>query len=201
MTKVRTIELPGALPLTIHESGERGDDGHAVLVLHAGSGPRTIAGFSESLSQHAYVITPTHPGFDGTPRPDGLDTVADLASAYLDLLDALDLTGVTVIGNSVGGWIASEMALRDNHGRISALVLINAVGIHARKQENRVVDVRTINPADLGKLSSPTRRSGLTSPRSPTSSARPRPPTSRRWRSTAASTSSSTRSCAPACTG
>jgi len=153
MTKVRTIELPGALPLTIHESGERGDDGHAVLVLHAGSGPRTIAGFSESLSQHAYVITPTHPGFDGTPRPDGLDTVADLASAYMDLLDALDLTGVTVIGNSVGGWIASEMALRDNHGRISALVLINAVGIHARKQENRVVDVRTINPADLGKLS------------------------------------------------
>lgn len=153
MTQVRTIELPGALSLTIHESGERTDGGKTVLVLHAGSGPRTIAGFSEALSQHAYVITPTHPGFDGAPRPDGFDSVVDLATAYLDLLDTLDLSDVTVVGNSVGGWIASEMALRDNHHRIGALVLINAVGIHAYKQENRIVDVRTINPADLGKLS------------------------------------------------
>jgi len=152
MTKLRTLELPGALPLTIQEFGEN-TDGTAVLVLHAGSGPRTVTGFCETLSQHAYVIAPTHPGFEGTPRPDGFDSVGDLATAYLDLLDALDLRTVMVIGNSVGGWIASEMALRDNHGRIGSLVLINAVGIHAYKPENRVVDVRTINPADIGKLS------------------------------------------------
>jgi pimeloyl-ACP methyl ester carboxylesterase len=152
MTKIRTIELPGALPLTVHEAGER-TEGTAVLVLHAGSGPRTIAGFAEALSQYAYVVTPTHPGFDGTPRPDAFDSVADLATAYLDLLDALELTRVTVIGNSVGGWIAAEMALRDNQQRIGGLVLVNAVGIHARKQENRVVDVRTLDPLDLSRLS------------------------------------------------
>ncbi|MBR7838955.1 alpha/beta hydrolase [Actinospica durhamensis] len=150
--KSRTIELPGGLPLTIQEFGEN-TEGTAVLVLHAGSGPRTVAGFSAALSEHVYVITPIHPGFDGTARPDGFDSVADLATAYLDLLDALDLTGVMVVGNSVGGWIASEMALRDNHRRIGSLVLVNAVGIHAYKQENRVVDVRTLDPADLGKLS------------------------------------------------
>ncbi len=43
-----------------------------------------------------------------------------------------------VVGNSIGGWIAAEMALRDNHGRIGALTLLNAVGIHAH-MENRVV--------------------------------------------------------------
>lgn len=150
--KTRTIELPGGLPLTIAEFGEN-TEGTAVLMLHAGSGPRTMAGISAALSQHVYVITPTHPGFDGTPRPEHVDSIADLATAYLDLIDALDLTGVMVIGNSVGGWIASEMALRDNHQRIGAVVLINAVGIHAHREENHIVDVRTINPADIGKLS------------------------------------------------
>jgi pimeloyl-ACP methyl ester carboxylesterase len=150
--RVRTIELPGGLELTIQEFGEN-TEGTAVLMLHGGAGPRTMAGFSAAMSEHVYVITPTHPGFDGTPRPQSADSVADLATAYLDLLDALDLTTVMVIGNSVGGWIASEMALRDNHHRLGALVLLNAVGIHAYRKENQVLDVRTINPAEIGKLS------------------------------------------------
>jgi pimeloyl-ACP methyl ester carboxylesterase len=58
-----------------------------------------------------------------------------------------------VIGNSVGGWIAAEMALRDNQGRIGALALMNAVGIHAHMVENRVVDPRTMAPADISQLS------------------------------------------------
>jgi len=151
-SNIRTIELPHGLPLSIQEFGDN-TEGTAVLVLHAGSGSRTITGFSAALSKHVYVITPTHPGFDGTPRPDGFDSVADLATAYLDLLDALDLKSVMVIGNSVGGWIASEMALRDNHGRIGAVVLMNACGIHAVREENRIIDVRGINPADIGKFS------------------------------------------------
>lgn len=150
--RIRTIDLAGGLPLTIQEFGEN-TEGTAVLMLHAGSGPRTMAGISAALSEHVHVILPTHPGFDGTLRPDRLDSVADLATAYLDLLDALDLKTVMVIGNSVGGWIASEMAVRDNHQRIGAVVLINACGIHAFKEENRIIDVRTINPADIGKLS------------------------------------------------
>jgi pimeloyl-ACP methyl ester carboxylesterase len=148
----RTIELSNGLPLTIQEYGEN-TEGTGVLVLHAGSGPRTITGFSAALSEHVHVITPTYPGFEGTPRPDWFDSVADLATAYLDLLDTLNLSNVMVIGNSVGGWIASEMALRDNHKRIAAVVLMNACGIHAVREENRIVDVRKINPADIGKLS------------------------------------------------
>ncbi|HWG28269.1 alpha/beta hydrolase [Actinospica sp.] len=151
-TNIRTIELPGGLSVTIQEFGEN-TEGTGVLMLHGGAGPRTMAGFSAAMSEHAYVITPTHPGFDGTPRPEWADSIADLASAYLDLLDVLDLTTVMVIGNSIGGWIASEMALRDNRGRLGAVVLVNAVGIHAYRKENQVVDVRTIDLADLGKLS------------------------------------------------
>ncbi|MGQ4479580.1 alpha/beta fold hydrolase [Streptomyces sp. SAS_276] len=148
----RTVALPGGLSVTVQEFGEN-TEGTGVLVLHGGAGPRTVAGFSAALSEHVYVVAPTHPGFDGTPRPDGFDSVADLAIAYLDLLDALDIKDVMVIGNSVGGWIAAEMALRDNKGRIGALTLLNAVGIHAHMVENRVVDPRTMAPADISQLS------------------------------------------------
>ncbi|MGW0835799.1 alpha/beta fold hydrolase [Streptomyces prunicolor] len=151
-TSPRTVTLPGGLTVTVQEFGEN-TEGTGVLVLHGGAGPRTVTGLASALSEHAYVVTPTHPGFDGTPRPEHFDTVADLAVAYLDLLDTLDLKGVMVIGNSIGGWIAAEMALRDNQNRIGALTLLNAVGIHAHMAENRVVDPRTMAPSDISQLS------------------------------------------------
>jgi len=51
-----------------------------------------------------------------------------LALAYTYLLDELDLTGVTVIGNSVGGWIAAEMAIHASP-RVSRVVLVDAGGL------------------------------------------------------------------------
>ncbi|MFE3827107.1 alpha/beta fold hydrolase [Streptomyces sp. NPDC059092] len=148
----RTVDLAHGLSVTIDEYGAEAD-GTCVLLLHGGAGPRTMTGLATALSDHVHAISPTHPGFDGTPRPDWCDSVADLAVAYLDLLDTLDLTGVMVIGNSVGGWIAAEMALRDTKGRIGALTLLNAVGIHAHMKANQVVDPRTMAPAEVAKLS------------------------------------------------
>jgi len=57
-----------------------------------------------------------------------------------------------VIGNSFGGWIAAEMALRDTRGRIGALTLLNALGVQPGN-ENDIIDPRTLAPADIGKLS------------------------------------------------
>ncbi|MER5347655.1 alpha/beta hydrolase [Streptomyces mirabilis] len=139
----RTVDLPGGLSVTIQEFGEN-TEGTGVLMLHGGAGPRSMSGFAAGMSQHAYVVVPTHPGFDGSPRPESTDTVADLATAYLDLLDALDLRGVMVAGNSVGGWIAAEMALRDNAARISCLTLLASTGIAPEPP------LQLANPADLG---------------------------------------------------
>jgi pimeloyl-ACP methyl ester carboxylesterase len=96
-------------------------------------------------------VTPTHPGFDGTPRPPWADSTADLADAYLDLLDALGLRTVMVIGNSVGGWIASEMALRDIHGQVGSLVLLNAIGIRPDSPD-QMTDIRGLAPAEISRL-------------------------------------------------
>ncbi|GAA3141768.1 alpha/beta fold hydrolase [Streptomyces echinatus] len=101
-----------------------------VLVLHGGGGPATVAGLAQHFSSaEAPTLAPVHPGWDGTPRPDWCTGIDDLALTYLHLLEDSDLTDVVVVGSSLGGWVAAEMAVRDNARRIGRLVLIDAVGI------------------------------------------------------------------------
>lgn len=147
---VRTIALPGDLTLTIDELGTPAD-GVGALVLHGGAGPRSVAGLAAALGASGYVVVPTHPGFDGTPRPDSVDSVADLATAYLDLIDALGLTEVTVYGSSIGGWIASEMAVRDNRRVLRELVLLGATGIQPRAGLD-IADPAKVGPVRTGEL-------------------------------------------------
>ncbi|WP_063040154.1 alpha/beta fold hydrolase [Nocardia pseudovaccinii] len=110
-------------PLTIAESGS----GPTVLVLHGGAGPASVAGIAEHLSRSSHVIAPTHPGWNGTPLT--FDSIGDLSRAYLDLLHDRDLQDVLVVGSSIGGWIAAEMAVHDHDRRIGGLVLIDATGV------------------------------------------------------------------------
>jgi pimeloyl-ACP methyl ester carboxylesterase len=107
-------------------AGDGGRD--QFLLLHGGGGP--VTGFGELLAAErpARVISPYHPGFGGSPRPEALTTVGELAALYAELIDQLGLDDVTVVGNSIGGWIAAEMALLKSP-RISRIILVNAVGI------------------------------------------------------------------------
>lgn len=128
-----TIILPHDLPLTLAESG----NGRPVLVLHGGGGPFTVANLVDHLATSMHAITPTHPGWNGTSRPDWLASIPDLAQAYMDFLDARQLWNVLVIGSSLGGWLGAEMAVRDTAGRLSGLILIDAVGIEVAGQPIR----------------------------------------------------------------
>jgi len=96
------------------------------------------------------VITPVHPGFGGTDRPDDLTDMRGLALLYLNLLDDLDLHDVTIVGNSMGGWIAAEMGARGSD-RIGKIVLVDAVGLEVKDEP--VVDIFPLTPAELAKLS------------------------------------------------
>jgi pimeloyl-ACP methyl ester carboxylesterase len=151
----RTIDLGNHLQVTFDQrGGTDSSDGRAILLLHGGAGPRSMAGLAGALAEHAPapIVTPTHPGFDGTPRVPWLDSAADLADVYLDLLEELGYDEVMVIGNSIGGWIAAEMALRDIQGRVKSLVLLNANGIRPDSAD-QVTDIRGLSPQAIGKLS------------------------------------------------
>lgn len=133
--------------LTVAESGA----GRPVLLLHGGGGPFTVAGLGAHLAEAAHVLTPTHPGWNGTPRPAWLDGVADLAATYLRLLRERGLRDVVVVGSSLGGWTAAEMALGDDEGLIGGLVLINAVGV--RVESEPVADFYALSPREVAEHS------------------------------------------------
>src|SRR5579864_7479432 len=135
------------LTLRIDERGS----GRPMLLLHGGGGPQTMLGLASALSERAYVLTPTHPGFGGEPRPEWFDSIDDLAFAYLDLLERLDLRDVLVIGSSMGGWIASAMALLDTRHLLSGIVLVDAGGIQV--EGHPIADVSSLTPDQLSALS------------------------------------------------
>lgn len=122
------------------------------LLLHGGGGPATMTGFADLLAQrtHSRVLTPTHPGFAGTPRVPGVDSTRALAAAYVGMLDELGLSDVTVLGNSFGGWLAAEIALLGSP-RVSGAVIVDGIGIEV--EGHPVTSVAGLAPADLQKLS------------------------------------------------
>src|SRR5215470_10542621 len=91
----------------------RGGAGQPLVILHGASGAGTWLPFMRSLADSYDVIVPEHPGFGVSDTPDWLDTIHDLAYFYLDFLAALDLDRVHLVGVSLGGWIAAEIAIRD----------------------------------------------------------------------------------------
>jgi len=108
----------------------RGGAGEPLVFLHGAGGHTGWMPFLEELSGRFQVFAPEHPGFGQSDDPPWLDEVADLAYFHLDLLEALGLERVHLIGTSLGGWVAAEMAVRST-ARLASLTLVGAVGILA----------------------------------------------------------------------
>lgn len=149
-TKTSGVSVPviGTVPVTYTDRGE----GPPVLLLHGGGGPLTVNPFADRLAAErpVRVLVPVHPGFAGTPRPSGLTTNKGIASLYKELLADLDLSDVTVVGNSMGGWIASELALQSG-ARLSRLALVDAVGI--RVDAHPIANFYSMTPRQVSEAS------------------------------------------------
>jgi len=111
--------------------GPEGAGAQPLVFLHGAGGHTGWMAFLEELSQRFAVYAPEHPGFGQSDDPPWLDGVGDLAYFYLDFLKALGLERVHLVGTSLGGWIAAEMAVRDT-ARLASLTLVGAVGITAQ---------------------------------------------------------------------
>lgn len=123
----------------------RGGAGAPLLFLHGAGGAPAWLPFMEALSEDFDVIVPEHPGFGGSDTPDWLDNVGDLAYFYLDLLDHFGLRGVNLVGQSLGGWIAAELAVR-NDTKLNSLTLSAAAGIYVKGVPR--TDIFMLSPED-----------------------------------------------------
>ena len=140
---------------TIHsvqlEVFDRGQ-GRPILLLHEEDGLNPHVPFLSLLAEHGHVIAPSHPGFGHSPDSTFIDTVDDLSYLYLDLLAERNLRDVMVIGCSLGGWIAAEMAVKSTE-RIAKLILIAPVGIKVGDRETRdIPDIFALSPAEVTRL-------------------------------------------------
>jgi len=137
-----------ASPFTeISETGT----GRPVLLLHGGGGPFTVALLAQHLGETTYVIAPTHPGFNGTTRDESLTNVRSLADAYAHYLIEHDLRDVIVVGSSVGGWLAAELALGSAADRLAGIVIINGLGTEVEGHPIR--DISKMTPAEFAPFS------------------------------------------------
>jgi pimeloyl-ACP methyl ester carboxylesterase len=110
-------------------SVKRAGKGAPMLFLHGAGGAARWAPFMADLAERYELIVPEHPGFGQSDSPPWLDNVGDLAYFYLDFLERQKLDKVHLVGTSLGGWIAAELAVR-NQARIATLTLAAPAGIH-----------------------------------------------------------------------
>src|SRR5215831_2660204 len=148
-----TADRPGWL--SVHgvtlEILERGQ-GRPILWLHGEDGLDPSAPFIDLLAANGRVVAPSHPGFGHSPDANNIDSVDDLAYLYLDLLAERNLREVIVIGSSLGGWIAAEMAVKSGE-RFGGLVLVAPLGIKVGDRETRdIPDIFALPPDEVARL-------------------------------------------------
>ena len=106
----------------------RGGNGDPLLILHDELGHHDLYRYHEALAQEYTLYIPSHPGFGETERQEWIMNMRDLAGWYLEAIEDLGLRQVNLLGFSLGGWLAAEMASMSPN-LFKKLVLVGPAGI------------------------------------------------------------------------
>lgn len=150
----RTAPAGGAF-ITINDvkiEVERRGKGKPLLLLYGEEALELDSPVLDELAKRNELIIPSPPGFGRSNRPDWITNTEDMAYIYLDLVEKLGLKKVPVVGFSLGGWIAAEMATKDD-SFISKLVLVDPFGIKVGGPLDRdIQDIWLLHPSQVAKL-------------------------------------------------
>ena len=123
-----------------------GGQGAPLLVLHGAGGNRGWTRWLERVAERFTVWAPTHPGFGLSSDADWMDGIDDLARFHLWFIDAAGLGRPHLLGHSIGGWTAAEMATMSPRA-IDRLVLVAPVGLKPATGE--ILDIFYYPPPQL----------------------------------------------------
>jgi pimeloyl-ACP methyl ester carboxylesterase len=140
----RTVSVNG-FPCRVWEAGE----GEPLGVLAGLGGTPRWTPFLERLAERHRVIVPSLPGFPGALGHDRLDDLSDWVSATLDLLEGAGLYGVDLVGSSVGGMLAAEVAAF-SRATVRRLVLVSPFGLFDEREP--VADLFARKPREVPEL-------------------------------------------------
>lgn len=118
-----TVDVRGT-PVRLLRDGS----GPVMIVLRGSDASDVWLPWMSRLARRFDVVVPEHPGFGGAAAPQWLERISDLANFYLDFADALSIERFHLLGTSLGGWIAADIAHRAAH-RITSLTLVGAAGL------------------------------------------------------------------------
>ena len=128
-----TEELVEAAGITVEV--RRGGRGQPLLMLHGELG---VPGWLEAhrrLAESFDVIVPSLPGYGRSARPDWIMGVHDLAAWVTWFAREMDIrTPVNVVGCSLGGWAAAEIAIIAPQF-LDNMVLVGAMGMKPEQGE------------------------------------------------------------------
>jgi pimeloyl-ACP methyl ester carboxylesterase len=123
-----------------------GGHGAPLLVLHGAGGNRGWTRWLERVSERFTVWAPTHPGFGRSGDAEWMDGIDDLARFHLWFIDAAGLGRPHVLGHSIGGWTAAEMATM-SPGSLDKLILVAPAGL--KPETGEILDVFFHSPGEL----------------------------------------------------
>jgi pimeloyl-ACP methyl ester carboxylesterase len=115
--------------------GGRGDP---LLVLHGAGGNRGWTRWMARVAELYTVWAPTHPGFGRSGDAEWMEGIDDLARFYLWFIAAARLGRPHLLGHSIGGWTAAELATM-SPASIDRLVLVSPVGL--KPDEGEIFDI------------------------------------------------------------
>lgn len=136
-----TYQVNARLAIDTLEAGS----GEPLLFLH-GAGGLAWDPYLDALAQHYRVIAPFLPGTSKSNDISQVRDLWDLVLCYYDLLDALGIASVNLVGHSMGGMIACEMAATDQ-SRVKRLVAIAPAGVF--DIDNPMPDIFAMRPEEL----------------------------------------------------
>ncbi len=106
----------------------RGGSGPTLVYLHSTGGEATHPAL-EQLTESYEVLVPMFPGFEESEGIESIDGMEDAVFHLLDLWELLELDAPPILGLSLGGWLALELATRYPE-KVGKMVLVNPVGIY-----------------------------------------------------------------------